>query len=161
MFANSSCKDEQVEASQLCGVSADVFANGKGKDVYRQRCFCIAVFCPDMELPHVGYAIRNGFQSGFVIQQRFQTIGVHVFGPHQKKQDPRIEVSRARGHGDATGRRHAHTGVYGFAIAQRNETRAATQMRADHTRWDFCSQLVQYRFIREAVKSIPLYSFAR
>ena len=64
-----------------------------------------------------------------MVQQTLESIGVHLLGAREVKQNARIQVAAARSHRNASRRREPHRSINGESIFYCYKARAVPQVR--------------------------------
>src|ERR1700692_3533134 len=93
-----------------------------------------------------------------MIQQILKLFGIEFFVAQKVEKNARIEISRARPHGNPTSGSQPHRRVDGHTISHCTEARSIPQVRKNCLPGKLRAEVVDQRFVGNAMEPIALNS---
>ncbi len=94
-----------------------------------------------------------------MVEQIFKLVGAELFIAQEIDKDARIKIAGACAHRDAAGGCEAHGGVDRYSVAQSAQAGSITEVREDDSFGKLLTEVMNERFIGEAVETITSNPF--
>lgn len=152
MFADAAGEDEEIQATEDRGVSADGFARGSCKHFNGQ--LCVRIVHGFVQLAHIGRKARNAEEAGLLVEELFEFVGAEVGSAKEMQEHAGVEVAGAGAHDDAAGGSETHGGIHGTTVGEGGDAGSVAEMRDERTRRKLIAESMDNGFAGNSVKAI-------
>ena len=131
VFTDTTCKYDDIHATQSSSVRADIFLNTVEIHVLSQDCFLIAGSNSSFQVTHITGFTEDTQHTALLVQKVGNTVCIQVFLLHGERNGACINITAACTHHQTFKRSQTHAGIHALSVFDGRDRATVSDVAGD------------------------------